>query len=419
MRIDMVGCQIVSGCSQDAIKFLLECQEHKRQWREAKCKDPHAWADHLYNRLFEIWGKALGPNHPKIVNELNNLACMYYKSGDYGKSSEIVSRTKEIEEIVFKAAPSKETTSLKVPVLEFPSPEEIAREEPVCELTLDELEALELRLVNNGHFDKAERVCKIAIEMSKRIFGAMSDRVLKNLISLANLHELQNNRAEALVTYTQAIEILDQRSSSQLEQKEYAAAELCLKQSLEMRAHLFGKMHFEVVKNLVSLADVYEMGTQHNLSFAIYERAVAILEHEALLRLRQKKYTDAQAFLRYSLAIRERVMAQEEEAIARNLMQLADVLYLQDNKNEEGARLYKRAINLFVTLARKYAGSKNHGKACECYKKAIQSMERVFGSDHVAVTIYLRPFAEQLRAQGEHEKADIIIKRIMAMRNLP
>ena len=71
----------------------------KRSWAskiDQRFSDRIAEAEPLYKRALAIWEKALGPEHPNVVNGLENYAALLRKTGRTTKATEMEARAKAI-----------------------------------------------------------------------------------------------------------------------------------------------------------------------------------------------------------------------------------------------------------------------------------------------------------------------------------
>jgi tetratricopeptide (TPR) repeat protein len=58
----------------------------------------YAETESLYKRALAIDERALGPHHPDVATDLNNLAGLYYGQGQYGQAEPLLKRALAIRE---------------------------------------------------------------------------------------------------------------------------------------------------------------------------------------------------------------------------------------------------------------------------------------------------------------------------------
>ena len=58
------------------------------------CRAGYSDAEPLYQRALHIDEKALGPDHPYVAVDLDNLAALYYKQGHYAGAEPLFQRAR-------------------------------------------------------------------------------------------------------------------------------------------------------------------------------------------------------------------------------------------------------------------------------------------------------------------------------------
>ena len=71
-------------------------------------------AEPLYKRSLNIREKALGPEHPKVAQSLNNLAGIYKALGDYARAEPLYKRSLAINEKALGLEHSAVTANLDI-----------------------------------------------------------------------------------------------------------------------------------------------------------------------------------------------------------------------------------------------------------------------------------------------------------------
>jgi Flp pilus assembly protein TadD len=57
-----------------------------------------AGAEQFYRRALEIDVRALGPQHPQVARDLNNLASQLFRNGDYSGAEQFIRQAIAIDE---------------------------------------------------------------------------------------------------------------------------------------------------------------------------------------------------------------------------------------------------------------------------------------------------------------------------------
>jgi len=167
------------ACAALVDEFGFEFAEATRLFNQAgvylKERARYSEAGPLHQRAVELWGKALGPEHPKVATGLNNVAELYRAQGKYTEAEPLYQRTLELWE---KA---------------------LGTQHPTVASSLNNLAVL---YADQGKYAEAE-------PLYQRALGTQHADVSVSLNNLANLYSAQGKYAEAEPLYQRVLGILE------------------------------------------------------------------------------------------------------------------------------------------------------------------------------------------------------------------
>lgn len=180
--------------------------------------------------------------------------------------------------------------------------------------------------------------------------------------------------AEAQVCYEQALELLAEEEEQLLTAQvlsnlgilhiilaHFPQAESSLRRALRVREQLLEPTHPELAQNLNDLAGVYHNQGKLTEAEPLYQQALAIQEQTlgtedpatvhtlgnlALLKYSQKKYAESEALNKRTLAVREKYLGSEHVDTGQSLLNLAYVYYWQQ-RYAEAESLFRRALAIY------------------------------------------------------------------------
>ncbi|KAK8071888.1 HET-domain-containing protein [Apiospora saccharicola] len=189
-----------------------------------------------------------------------------------------------------------------------------------------------------GKYGDAERLCRPALELSKKVLGREHPITLDSINALALVLNNQGNHKEAALTQRQALEgyksVLGEGHPRTLEsmnnlanvldrQGKYEEAEQMHRQTLELRKKVLGQEHPNT------------LGSMNNLAESLRQ---------------QGKYEEAEQMHRQTLALKETVLGREHPDTLASMNNLALVLSNQGNqkdaalKQRQALEGYKRIL---------------------------------------------------------------------------
>jgi tetratricopeptide (TPR) repeat protein len=285
------------------VQTLAQAQQLNQQVADLYQQGRYAEAIPLYQRSLAILEKALGPEHPNVASNLNNLALLYHSLGDYAKAEPLYQRALAIDE---KA---------------------LGLEHPNVATDLNNLAALYDHM---GAYAKAEPLLQRALAIREKVLGPEHPDVAFSLNNLAGLY------------YSLG---------------EYAKAEPLYQRALAIYEKALGPEHPAVATSLNNLAELYgAMGAYANAE-PLYQRALAIrekvlgpehpavaasLNNLALLYDDMGTYAKAEPLFQRALAIVEKSLGPEHPYMAASLNNLALLHAALDNV-EQAHTLFKQA----------------------------------------------------------------------------
>ncbi len=147
-------------------------------------QDQYAQAEPLYKRALAIVKKALGPHHPDITTDLNNLAALYKTQDQYAQAEPLYKRTLTIME---KA---------------------LSPHHPYITTSLNNLTAL---YKTQGQYAQTEPLYKRSLAIYEKALGPHHPDVALSLNNLAELYRTQGQYASALSLVRRASTIYHHR----------------------------------------------------------------------------------------------------------------------------------------------------------------------------------------------------------------
>ena len=222
-------------------------------------------AELLMERVLKLRKSLLGSNHPDIAQSLNDLAELYRIQGKYAEAEPLCHRSLAI------------------------------REKQLGEDHLDVASSLN-RLANlysnQGKYAEAEHLYLRSLAIRKKQLGEDDPDVSSSLNNLANLYKAQGKYAEAEHLYLRSLAIrekqleehhpyfassLNNLANLYYAQGKYEEAELLYWRSLAIMEKQLGESHPSVASSLNNLALLYKSQGKYAEAEPLYQRAIAIL----------------------------------------------------------------------------------------------------------------------------------------------
>jgi tetratricopeptide (TPR) repeat protein len=387
----------------------------------------------LYERALSISEKVLGPEHPSVAAILNNLAGFYQSMANYTKALSLYERTLSIGKKVLGPEHPDVATTLNnlaglyqlmgnyteaLPLYERAlsiREKVLGPEHPFVATTLNNLAGLYQSM---GNYTEALPLCERALSTSEKVFGPEHPDVANTLNNLAGLYQSLGNYTKALPLYERALSI---------------------------REKVFGPEHPDVATTLNNLAVLYNLMGNYTEALPLYERVLSIREkvlgpehpyvgttlaNLALLYQSMGNYTEALPLYERDLAISEKVLGPEHPSVASTLNGLAG-LYQSLGNSTEALPLYERALsisekvfgpehpdvaNTLNNLAGLYQSLGNSTEALPLYERALSISEKVFGPEHPSVANTLNNLAGLYQSMGNYKKALPLYERALSIR---
>jgi CHAT domain-containing protein/tetratricopeptide (TPR) repeat protein len=378
------GSTINRNVSEADISAMVAQAEKYRS--EGKYADAAA----IWKQILAIAESLLGPEHPVVASNLNNLAFNLYKQGQYTDAEILARRSLAIREKAFGLDHPAVASSLNSLASILDGQMRYNAAEPLYRrsLTIREsslgsnhpdiattLSNLVINLTDQGRYAAAEPFSRRYLAIKEKALGLDHPDVANNLNILALILGEQQKYTDAEALYRRSLAIsqksngsdhpnvattLNNLARSLGEQGKYAAAESLYRQSLAIRMKALGPNHTDVATSL------------NNLALSLRD---------------QGKYIAAANLLRQSIAIDERLLGPNHSTVARTLNNLALVL------SDQGM----------------YAAAEPF------YRRSIAITEKALGPNHIDVGAALNNLALNLRSQGQHTAAEPLLRRSLAI----
>jgi CHAT domain-containing protein/Tfp pilus assembly protein PilF len=343
-------------------------------------KGDYAKAAPLYQRALDIFQKALGPEHPHVAASLNNLANLYVRLGDYARAEPMHQRALAIWEKALG-----------------PEHPDVA----------DVLNNLAIFYDENGKYTKAEALHQRALSIREKALGGEHSYVAESLNNLAIIYSIRSQYAKAEPLYLRALAIREKAHGPEHPQVsdvlnnlailyknigEHAKAEPLYQRALRIKEKSLGRDHPSVAQSLNNLARLYGDIGEYAKAEPLYQRALAIrvkalgAEHPdvarvlynlALLHRDRGEYVKAEPLYRRALAIWEKTFGPEHPDLARSLYGLANL----------------------------YCGRGEYAKAEPLYQRSLVIWEKALGTQHPNLAESLNGLAVLCLAKGDIAQA--------------
>jgi tetratricopeptide (TPR) repeat protein len=261
-------------------------------------------AEPLYRRALSIDGKMLGPDHPTVARDLNQLGTLIHAEGDYKAAEELFRRALAIE---------KKTLS--------PASPDVAS--ALCNLGSVFMEM--------GDYSAAEPLFRQALAIDEKSLGPNDPYTGKALVDLAFLLDAE---------------------------KDYQAAEPLFRRALAIDEKALGTDHPETAKAISALGSLLRDKGDYKAAEELFRRALAIIESRlgpdhpdtatsldtlAELCVREGHLDEADPLFRRALAIDEKALGTDHPIVATDLNNVAFVLQ-HEGDYVTAALLYRRAL---------------------------------------------------------------------------
>jgi serine/threonine protein kinase len=266
-----------------------------------------------------------------------------------------------------------------------------------------------------GRFADAERMLRRALELRRAHLGANHVDVAATLNNLSNVLAEMDRTDDALELSREALAI---------------------------QRRVLGPKHPDVA---LALSTVARRTTDLAAAESLYretrdiqratlgprDAAVATTDRDlAGILLGRGKYDEAEAMLRESLAIRERLTGPDHASVTVSMVFLADLLRVYRSKPAEAESLYNKALGILrqespqrpSRLVGALSGLEylshargDHVRAEGFARQILDAHRRALGAEHPIVTEGMEGIAEHLAAQRRYAEADSMLGDATAM----
>ena len=220
----------------------------------------------LYERSLAIYEKALGPEHPDVATSLNNLAGLFRATGDYARARPLYERSLAIREKALGPDHPAVATSLNNLAALFDDTGDYARARPLYERSL----AIREKALGPEHPDVATSLNNLA-----ELFRATGDYARARPLferSLANMEKALGPEHPNVATSLNNLAALFDDTG------DYARARPLYERSLAIREKALGPEHPDVADSLNDLAALFYITGDYARARPLYERSLAIRE---------------------------------------------------------------------------------------------------------------------------------------------
>ncbi len=279
----------------------------------------YAEAESLIGRALAINEQALGPNHPEIAANLNNLASLYQSRGKYAEAEPLYQRALAIYE------------------------QQLGVEHPDTARSLHNLAGL---YNIQGKYEQAEPLMQQALAIRRHHFEPDHPDIAQSLNNLAGLYVFQGKYEQAEPLFQEVLAIrkkmlgLNHPDTAQtlnnlaevyrVQNKIEQAAPLCL-EALVIRKQTLGLGHLDTAQSMHTLAMLYESQSEYEQAELLMQQVLKVYQEQlgsnhpdiaiclndmSALYYAQGKYEQAELLIRRALAIQEQTQGPEHPSTA-------------------------------------------------------------------------------------------------------
>lgn len=328
----------------------------------------------LVKQALTIRELTLEPHHPDLATSLNNLAGVYFVSGEPAKALPLYEQALTIREHIFG-----------------PQHLEVARA----------LNNIGATYVGLGQHHTAETRLLRALAILEHHLGPDHPHVATILQNLGDVYRQQARYQEAMPRYQQAAEI---------------------------RKQMLGADHPDYALSLENLAKIYEVERRYEQAIACYRRALTIREQfgsnhpDLALSLhglasvyhRLGQDDEAVAYHKRALKAREQGLGPEHPDIAMSLWGLADCYTTQghcdlaDELYQQALAVYEQQLGaehphtalMLKSIAALRMRQHRWAEARTLYQRVVRMQTKQFGKDH-PITLETREHLSQLARERQ------------------
>jgi nephrocystin-3 len=373
-----------------------------------------------------------GTEHPEVGRNLNNLAILLSRRGNYRDAEDCLQRAIKILE---KASGSDNG--------------DVAG----CLYNLAQLET------HRGNFISAEGLFRRALSIRERCFGSNSLTTIESVDGLAGILVEQGRFADAEPLFLRALSVtenakgenhpdtglcLNNLANYYISIDKDDLAEPLLRRSLEIAEKTLGRNHpFTAgrLDNYAQLAyskgDLEEAEKFYRRALDIRERVLGIehpdtgisLNNLGILLQSKGEYAEAEKMYRRDMAIAEKFMGPSHPDTAICLGNLGRLMVAKKDLGE-AEKLFRLALRVqlesighnhphtattFSHLGSVLEQSGVVDEAKSSYLSALSGREESLGSEHASVMIVLKKLTDLLLVTGENIDAEAYLRRLCAL----
>jgi tetratricopeptide (TPR) repeat protein len=391
-------------------------------------------AETIFKQERAICTLVFGTNHLDTARNLNNLALIHAKQGNY-----------EQAELFFQ-----QSLNIKTQLLGLDHPE-----------TANTIENLANVFIHQGKYDQAQPLCQQALDIKRRTLGVNDLVTAGSFLTLAKLYAMQGKYDWAEPLFQQVLAIytpflrtgrtdiatgLTNIANFYVIQSKYEQAELLLQQAWDISNRVLGKDHPDTTVSLENLMSLYIRQGKDEQAEALYQEILTIREQSfgtdhpetarvihnlALIYARQGKYEQAEKLYLQAIDISKRKAGTDHPDTARHLEGLAN-FYARQDQYELAELLYQQALAIYqqklgtlhpVTagclqnIALLYARQGRYEQAEPLFRQALEINEQMLDTDHPDTATTLEYYALLLQSMQRPNEAADLEQRARSMRS--
>ena len=353
--------------------------------------DDYAAAEALFERVLEITTDTLGPQDPAIATTLNNLGMLYWEQGDRERAAQYLEKAISIWERSLGPDHLKVAVALNNTAVLYRNAGDLERAEPLYEKAL----AIWEKSGNPSHEQFADVLRNLAV--IRQSFGDYegAESYLKRALALEEKGRGADDSKTAVALSNLALHYYDFR--------DYASAKPLLERALAILEGARAPDHPDVVSALNNLIAVY----------------IALGDTASAARLCERV-----------LEIRSETLESDPLPFAATLEKLASI-YREDGEYARSLPLYERALKIRVkTLGPDALGvvkiSEDLGaihwalgdfaSAQPLFERALSIRRKNSDPENPMIAVSINDLASVYLARGNYERAKSLYEEALAIR---
>ncbi len=383
------------------------------------------------DRSRELRSERLSPDHPDILESMNNLAMAYQDAGKVDLTVPLLEET--LDKMKAKLGTDHPITlnsmnnlglayqvagklDLALPLLEETLAKMKTRLGPDNDKTLHCMNNLALTYHYSGKLDQALSLLEKTLEKMKEVFGPDHPNTLMCMNNLAIAYKAAGKLDQALLLYQEALEkmktklrpdhpntlrVMGSLAAAYQAAGRFTLAPPLLEQMMEKLKEKRGADHPDTLKSMNSLAVAYHAASKLNLAIPLFEQTL----EKRKTKLGADHPDTLVSMINLAMAYAE---GDERDLIIPLLEQI-----LENRKTEHGPD-HLITLACMKNLASAYQGAGKHNLALPLYDQTLRKMKKELGPDDPDTINCMDDLAKAHKDAGRFDEAEPLFREALA-----